>query len=58
MTAEEKALVEGLPDTFALPQPLPEPSEAARELIKGHLAGPQPIVIYAFKSCAPADAMR
>ena len=34
MTAEEKALLTGIPATVAFPQPLPKPDDATRALVK------------------------
>ena len=50
MTAEEKALAEGAPPTVAFPQPLPEPTDAGRALIKKFVKKDK-VTVVAMESC-------
>ena len=50
MTAEEQALVEGLPETVAFPQPLPEPNDEGRALVAEFVASDK-VTVVAMESC-------
>jgi len=50
MTAEEKALKDECPPTFALPQPLPEADDKSRQFVKDVIKSDK-LVYFAFNDC-------
>jgi len=50
MTAEEKALKDECPPTFALPQPLPEADDQSRQCVKDVIKSDK-LVYFAFNDC-------